>query len=219
MAAAVMLAVLAAFGGRYYLRAFSAAPPLPPYIHLHAIVFTGWILFFFTQTALVAAGNTRLHQRLGVAGGVLAGLMVVLGVTTALEGARRGHNPGGPYPDALGVLVVGLTDILLFTAFVGAGLYCRRRPEAHRRLMLLATVGGLMWPTITRLPYVAGRFLPMFGLLALFVLAGAAYDLLARRRVHPVYLWGGLLILASLPVRRAVGLSETWHGIAAWLIS
>jgi hypothetical protein len=220
MAAAILLAVVAAFGGRYYLRAFTAAPPLPPYVHIHAVVFTGWVLFFLAQTALVATGGVRLHRRLGVAGGVLAGLMVVLGVTTALEGARRGHNPsGGAYPDALGFLVVGLTDILLFTAFVGAGLYYRHRREAHRRLMLLATVGGLMWPTITRLPYVAGRFLPMFGLLALFVLAGAAYDLLTRRRVHPVYLWGGLLILASLPVRRAVGLSETWHRVAAWLIS
>ena len=102
--------------------------------------------------------------------------MVVLGVTAALEGARRGHNPGGPYPDALGFLIVGLTDILLFTVFVGAGLYYRHRREAHRRLMLLATVGGLMWPTITRLPYVAGRFLPMFGLLVLFVLAGPVHD-------------------------------------------
>src|SRR5215207_7412099 len=56
MAAAFLLAVFAAFGGRYYLRAFTAAPPLPPYVHIHAAVFTGWVLLFFAQAALVAAG-------------------------------------------------------------------------------------------------------------------------------------------------------------------
>jgi hypothetical protein len=85
--------------------------------------------------------------------------------------------------------------------------------------MLLATVGGLMWPTITRLPYLSGRFLPMFGYLVLFVVAGPVHDLMTRRRVHAVYVWGGLLILASFPVRRAIGLSDTWRRIAAWLIS
>ena len=35
--------------------------------------------------------------------------------------------------------------------------------------MLLATVGGLMWPAITRIPYIAGRPVLMFGLLSALV--------------------------------------------------
>lgn len=84
--------------------------------------------------------------------------------------------------------------------------------------MLLAIVGGLLWPAITRIPYVTGRFIPMFGLMVLFVLAGPVHDLITRRRVHAVYVWGGMLILASFPNRRAIGMSETWHNIAVWLI-
>jgi hypothetical protein len=218
MAGAILLTMLLGFGRSYYLRAFTDAPPLPPFIHLHAIVFTGWVLFFLGQTVLVVSGHRTLHRRLGVAGGGLAGVVVLLGIATSLHGARSGHNPGGPFPDALGFLVTPLGDILLFAGFVLAGLYHRRQPEAHKRLMLLATIGGFLWPAITRLPYLTGRFLPMIGLLTLFVLAGPAHDLMTRRRIHPVYLWGGLLILVSFPVRRVIGMSEAWQGIARWMI-
>lgn len=219
MASAILFTIFTGFGRNYYLRAFTEAPPLPTFVHVHASVFTVWVLLFFGQTTLVAAGRTDLHRRLGVVGGLLAGLMIVLGFVTAVYGARNGHNPGGPYPDSLAFLVVGLGDILLFSGFVGIALYYRRRREAHKRLMLLATISGFLWPAITRMPYVAGRFLPMFGLMVLFVLAGPVHDLITRRRVHAVYVWGGLLILASFPIRRAIGMSDTWRRIAAWLIS
>ena len=58
----------------------------------------------------------------------------------------------------------------------------------------------------------------MFALLTALVLASAVRDLLVRARVHPVRLWGGLLILAAFPIRVAIGLTGAWHGFAAWLI-
>jgi hypothetical protein len=75
-----------------------------------------------------------------------------------------------------------------------------------------------MWPAITRMPYVAGRPIVMFALLSALVLASALRDLLLRVRVHPVSLWGGLLILAAFPVRVAIGLTDAWHSFAAWLV-
>lgn len=218
MAGAILLTILLGFGRGYFFRALTDAPPLPPFIHLHAIVFTGWVIFFLVQTALVASGRPATHRRLGVAGAVLAGVVILLGIATSLHGARSGHNPGGPFPNALGFLITPLGDILLFAGFVLAGLWYRRRREAHKRLMLLAAVGGFLWPAITRLPYMTGKFLPMFGLLTLFVLAGPVHDLMTRRRIHPVYVWGGLLILASFPVRRIIGTSEAWQRLAQWMI-
>jgi hypothetical protein len=218
MAGAILLVMLLGFGRSYYFRAFTDAPPLPPFIHLHAIVFTGWVLFFLVQTVLVASGRPATHRRLGAAGAILAGVVILLGIATALQGARNGHNPGGPFPDALGFLITPLGDILLFAGFVLIALGYRRRREAHKRLMLLATVGGFLWPAITRLPYITGDFLLMFGLLTLFVLAGPVHDLMTRRRIHPVYVWGGLLILASFPIRRVIGTSEAWQRLAQWMI-
>jgi hypothetical protein len=218
MALAILLTTVVGFGSSYYFRAFTDAPPLTPFIHLHALVFTGWVLFLVGQTWLVTTDRRTLHRRLGMAGGAIAAVIVILGILTSLHGARSGHNPGGPFPNALGFLVTPLGDILLFAGFVIAGLRYRRDPEIHKRLMLLATIGGFLWPAITRLPYITGQFLPVFSLLALFVAAGPVHDLMKRRRVHPVYLWGGVLILASFPIRGAIGMSETWQRAAAWLI-
>lgn len=218
MALAILIIVSTGFGSSYYLKTLAGGATFSALVHLHATVFSLWVLLFCVQTTLVAAGHTALHRRLGVVGGLFAGAMVCLGVVTAIYGARRGHSPGGPFRDSLSFLIVGLTDIALFAGFVAAGFYYRRRREAHKRLMLLATIGGLMWPAITRLPYVRGQFLPMFGLIVLLVLAGPIHDWITRRRVHPVYIWGGLLILASFPLRRAIGNSEAWRSFAAWLI-
>ena len=228
MSIAAMATVFLGFAPTYYLRWFTHAevyptgvavsPSLAPLVHLHALAFTAWILLFVVQTTLVALDRRDLHRRLGVAGAVLALAMVILGLLTATQGARDGWNPGGPYPDSLAFMIVGVVDVFVFAGFVAAGLYFRRRPALHKRLMLLATVGGLMWPAITRMPYVAGRPILMFGWLGALVLASAVRDLWLRSPVHQVSVLGGLLILAAFPIRAAIGLTAGWHAFAAWLV-
>ena len=77
--------------------------------------------------------------------------------------------------------------------------------------MLLATV-NLVTAAIARWPMI-GAFGPpaYFGLTDLFVVALAVWDFRTRGRLHPVTLWGGLLILISQPLRLIVS------GTAAWL--
>jgi hypothetical protein len=228
MSIAAAVTVFVGFAPTYYLKSLThtaayptglpVSPSLPALVHVHAIVFTVWILLFLVQTTLIAADRPHLHRRLGVAGAGLALVMFIVGVLTAVKGARDGWNPGGPYPDSLAFLIVGLVDVAIFAGFVGAGLYFRRRPELHKRLMLLGTVGGLMWPAITRMPYVAGRPILMFGLLGALVLASAVRDVSQRSPVRVVSLWGGLLILAAFPIRMAIGLTASWHAFATWLV-
>jgi hypothetical protein len=85
--------------------------------------------------------------------------------------------------------------------------------------MLMATVGGLLGPGVSRLPFASGRP-PVIGVLALaFLLAGPVYDLVTRRRVHQAYLWGGLLAVATLPpVVAQLSASAVWHRVASWLL-
>ena len=156
---------------------------------------------------------------MGIAGAVIAALLVVLGFMTAIKGARDGWNPGGPFADSRGFLVVTLGDILLFAGFVAAGFFFRRNREAHKRLMILGTLAGLMWPSITRMPYVAPSTPRMFGLLLLLVLAVPVRDYLTSRRVHPVGIWGALVILASFPIRQAIAATAAWRHFAEWLIA
>ena len=119
----------------------------------HAAVFTGWLGLFIAQTTLVSRGRTDLHRKLGVAGVVFAALMLIVGVQASLTIARLGHRgiPGVESPDPAGFLLVNLNAIIGFSLLVAAGWVFRRRPQTHKRIMLLAMV-SLMPPGIARLP-------------------------------------------------------------------
>ncbi len=209
------LTVFVGFAPSYFLKTVFTAPALTPVLHVHGVLFTSWIVLFVVQTTLVAARRTDIHRRLGVAGALLAAAMVIVGPMTAIESAQRGFTPpGGPPP--LVFFVVPMTDITMFFAFVGAGLYFRRRPDTHKRLLLIATV-NLMTAPIARLPGVlAGGPLAFFGLTDLLVVACFVYDRLTRGRIHPAFLWGGLALILSQPLRLLLGGSDVWLAFARW---
>ena len=221
MAIAILVVVLTGFGQRYYLKIGSGTLALPWLVHFHAAAFTTWILLFLTQTGLVAAHQVDMHRRLGVLGAVLAPAIVALGVAVSIHGARNGWNPAGPrspFRSPLEFMVVPLSDIAIFASFVAAALYHRRRPELHRRLMLLAMIGGMLWAALTRVPPLVGKLPALLGVLLLFALASPVRDLLARRRPHPVDLLGGLIVVAAVPLRSVVAQTDAWHRFAAWLV-
>jgi hypothetical protein len=217
MAVAVVITVFAGFARTYYLRPYFSAPPLMPLLHLHGMVFTSWLVLFLTQTTLVAANRTDVHRRLGIVGALIAVLMVVVGTATAIIRAKQGATPpGGPPP--LVFLVVPLGDVLVFACLVGAGFYFRRRADVHKRLMLLATI-SILAAAIARLPFAFLQAGPpaFFGVTDLFIVACLLYDLAARGRVHRATALGGLLIVASQPLRLMIGGTHAWVAFATWL--
>src|SRR6266511_4836388 len=149
MAVAILITVFAGFSRTFYLRSHLQTQPLIPLLILHGIVFSSWIVLFITQTSLIAARRTRTHMRLGIAGGVLASLMIIVGTITAIV---RAKGPS-PIPDVnpLSFLTIPLGDMLVFAILVGAAFYFRRRVDAHKRLMLLATI-ALLPAAVARLP-------------------------------------------------------------------
>ena len=217
MAIAIAITVLAGFARSYYLRAWFGDPALQPLLHLHGLVFSSWIALFLAQTSLVAADRVRVHRRLGVAGGVLAAVLVVVGLTTAVVRARQGASPpGGPPP--LVFLVIPLTDMVVFGSLIAAGIYFRRQMAVHKRLMLLATIALLAAP-IARLPFgfLRSGILAVFGVADLFIVALVAYDLAMLRRIHRATAWGGLALVASQPLRLMLGGTGLWLAFAGWL--
>lgn len=216
MASAIVLTIFVGFAPSYYLKDVFGAPPVSSFLHLHGILFTGWVLLFLTQAVLIAAGRTGVHRRLGVAGGLLAVLMSVIGLMAAVGAARRGFTPpGGPPP--LMFLAIPFGDIGVFASLVGAALYLRRRSETHKRLMLLGTI-ALLTPALARMPFIgAGGPLAFFGATDLFVVACLVYDRMAHGRVHPAFLWGGLFFIASQPLRLAISGTDPWLSFAEWV--
>ena len=179
--------VFAGFAPTFYLRG-SALPPLSPMLFAHGLVFTTWILLFVTQTTLIAAERRDIHRRLGVIGMFIAGLVVVIGMTVAVGALRRGVGPVfGMQPGSFFSFPV--EDISAFAALVVAGIVLRHHPDAHKRLMLLATI-SLLPAAIARVvfPFGAG-IVSWFILTDLFVFAAVLYD----RGRQQLYLSAGAL--------------------------
>jgi hypothetical protein len=218
MAIAIALVVFVGFAPTFYLRGYYHAEPLPKVFAIHGAVFSAWVVVFVVQIALVSARRTDVHRKLGVIGGVLAALMVVMGYQAAIAAARRGfQTPGLPPP--LVFLAVPIFDLVVFPVLVGTALWYRRNPATHKRLMLLAML-AVITAAIARLPGVLPFGPPaFFGLTDLFLVAGLAWDKWTRGSVHPAYIWGGLFLVLSQPLRLVVSGTDTWLRIATWLTS
>lgn len=135
--AAAWLALLGGFLPEMHHRLHEPVAPYPWIVHAHAVAFTGWLIIVSVQAMLAARGRTTRHRELGRAGAFLALGMLGLGPATAIVMHRLRLAGSG---DDIAFLSVQLTDIVAFAGLAGAGLLLRRRPEAHRRLMLLATI-------------------------------------------------------------------------------
>jgi len=217
VALGVILIVFAGFAKTYYLKGFFGTPSLPPLVHLHGFIMTSWFLLFLVQVRLVDARKVQLHRKLGVFGFTLAALIVVVGLAVAIAAARRGGGPPGVSP--LQFLTVPVFDMLVFATLVTMGLVFRRKVEKHRRLMVLCSV-GILAAAIARIPIAvlatAGP-LAYFGLTDLCVLVVLIYDTVKHRRLHPVYAWGLVFIVASQVIRLAISGTAGWLAVAKWM--
>jgi hypothetical protein len=213
MAVAIVILVFAGFSRTYFLKSYFGSPDLSPLLHFHGVVFTAWVLFFLSQTTLVATGRTYLHRRMGIVGAGLAVLVVIVGSMTAILRVKGGSAPV-PGVSGLAFLAIPLFDMALFAVLVGAALYFRHRLEAHKRLMTLATI-SLLGAPIAR--FHLGGPLTFFALSDLFIVAMLVFDLATRRKIHPATIWGGLLVVASQPLRLMISGTPAWMAFAGWL--
>jgi hypothetical protein len=133
--ALLWIGVLAGFG-LDMPRFLHQVPPPPLIVHVHAVVFTGWMVLLTAQILLVLGDRVAVHRRLGWLTAVWAGLMTVLGPWASM--AAKGPVPSGPASPQF--LSIQLGAMAAFVVFVVWGISLRRNPAAHKRIMILATV-------------------------------------------------------------------------------
>jgi hypothetical protein len=192
-----------------------------PLVHIHGLMYFAWMFLFILQPVLVRIGNTALHRKVGVAGFILAGGMVVVGLLTAITAARLNSatmTVGGF--TAQQFLIVPITDMILFAIYLGLSLGSLKNPEAHKRLMILATLAVI--------PAAVGRIAGIFEISNLLIIlviqhgilySGIVYDFIKQKRVHAVYIWGGLLLVAVHLSRFPIATTKFWQSIASWLVN
>ena len=190
-----------------------------PVSHIHGIVFFGWSLYIVYQSWLGASGQIARHRSVGLIGVSFATAMVIFGVLVSIQVM---HELTAAGKGAYGVFLasVSMSNIALFAVLIVAALMNIRRPEWHKRLMIMAAISILGAP-LARPLMVNLHQAPPAPLSDWLVVGIAAVPLLhdwrTRGRVHSAS-WIALAAIVGVRLVR-IPMADTmaWHDFAGWL--
>jgi hypothetical protein len=218
MAVLLTVSVVYGFGPTYFFAGLNHAPLKSTLLHIHGAVFTLWFVLYDIQTFLIPAGRVAWHRTFGLASYCVAAVMVPLGVLAANQRVARDLLSGEQLEiDPRTFYIISITAMVLFAVLITASYLQRRRPFAHKRLVLFAAL-ALMPAAINRWPSVAMNNHPWTYLAAntLFDLLPLLYDLVALRRVLRVTWLATALILVLHQLQFPIGETALWHSFATW---
>lgn len=238
MSALLLAFLLIGFAPSLYLRLFFDVPPIPAYLHVHGTILTAWFVWLLVQTSLVRSGRTATHRRLGVVGAVIGTAVVFAGPMATLGAVARVRAAGIdwdtdmsalPFLGVEGVPMIrfaaqvvwgNFVSIAVFAGLVTAAVLLRRRPEAHKRLMLLASI-AIVGPALARISRWStfggedGAFIP--SVLIALLLAVIAHDLVGDRRLHKATLYGCAVIVLGAVAQQLIADSEPGRSVVRML--
>jgi hypothetical protein len=220
--------LVVAFGGftpTYWSKIAAGNFHGPSVIHVHGFLLFGWVCFFLIQTTLVATGRTMDHRNWGLAGialfsfvlcSVLVGQMAILKTADA-----RGQGDAARRFSA-----VALCAWPIMAGFFAMAIANLRRPQIHKRWMVVLLT-GMMTPAIARVfltlfappgadnapppPFVS---IPPALVADLFLVIAIVRDWRLFGKPHPVYVYGGLILLAQQLLTVPFAATAAWMHIA-----
>lgn len=188
------------------------AIPRPRFLYFHAAVFSGWLILFLVQSALVRTRNVRIHRTLGWFGFAHGIAIPLVGFPTAVIMTRfdftRLHMT-----HAIADMVVPFWDMVAFSAAFGLAMYWRKKPEFHRRLILIATC-CLTAAAFGRFPEKILPSVIFYAGVDALVLLGVVRDWLVMRTVHSVYLYA----LPALAFGQTFVMYADLHSSPWWMV-
>ena len=117
-------------------------------------------------------------------------------------------------------MVLSLFDVAAFAVVFALAVWWRRRPEYHRRLMFVATC-ILTDAAFTRLPLPWDTDRWAYAAVDVLILAGVAADVVAARRLHPVYRYVPPVLMCGQTVALYLCFSHSvaWLRVANWILN
>ncbi|HEX6741227.1 MAG TPA: hypothetical protein VF079_05465 [Sphingomicrobium sp.] len=220
-----LLMLVLAIGGFWpqYFSAVTGRTPSPTtqfwLIHLHAALFSAWLLLYIFQAGLIATGRARTHFALGPWFAAYGFAIVLVGVYAA---GRLAHRLGVREHDAdaaASFIFFPLLDMAFLGGFLAAALVYRKRQAVHKRAMFLATF-SIAVVGIGRLVFRTGiesvwLWQPM---VLTPVLAAIAYDWLVCRKLFPIMMVGLLVHILRLNAEQFTA-SEAWLPVGRILVA
>jgi hypothetical protein len=229
MALSCMAVAFLGFAPTYWLPMATGSFPPMPVIHFHGMLFFVWTLYFAFQTWLAASGRIARHRTIGMIGVSLATAMTIFGFLAAVNAMKRAAALG--LADAgIAFVIVPLSGILFFAVVFTLAVAATRRPETHKRLMLLAAISILdaavaRWfltflapPGAVGPPPVEVTIVPALVACLLLVVA-IVFDWRTRGRPHPVYIYGGAALVAVKLLNLPISTTSAWHSFAGGILA
>lgn len=229
MALACMAVAFLGFAPTYWMplarRAFTASPV----VYFHALLFFTWSLYFVFQSWLAASGKVVRHRAIGMIGVSLATTMAISGFLVAVHAMKRAAA-AGLTDEGIAFIIVPLSGIAFFAVVFTLAIVWVRQPEIHKRLMLLAAISLLdaavaRWfltflapPGPLGPPPVPVTIPPAIVAYLLLVVA-IVFDWRTRGRPHPVYVYGGIALIAIKFLNWPISLTPLWHSFAGGILA
>jgi hypothetical protein len=207
-------------------------------VHIHGLLFFSWTLYFIFQPWLAASGRIVRHRALGLIGVSFATAMTIFGTLVAVNfmktAASHGAAEGG-----IALAIVPLTGIAFFAIVFTWAVAAVRRPEIHKRLMLLAAISlldaavarwfltflapspgpaGTSTASAVGLPPVSVTVAPAMVAYLLLVVA-MIFDWRTRGRPHTVYVLGGAVLVLIEVLNVPLSETHAWHSFAGGILA
>ena len=220
MSGVIVVIAFSAFTPTFWSKVASSSFTGAPILYVHGLLFFSWTLFLFSQSALVASGRTLRHKDWGLAGIALATAMACSVVPAVLSsiGLAESHGFGDA---ARRFAVIPLVSLVVWVGLLIVAFANVRRPEIHKRLVILATVDMLQaaFGRVVR-ALVGGAdgtgpppvfvSLPAAAAVDVLIVAAMIYDWRTRGRPHPAYFIGGVVILAQQLLIVPLSMTPQW---------
>ncbi|MFH1342559.1 MAG: hypothetical protein ABIL01_15360 [Pseudomonadota bacterium] len=229
MALSCVAVAFLGFAPTYFMpMAAGKFPPLPA-VHFHGLLFFAWTLYFAFQSWLAASGQVRRHRTMGLIGVSLATAMTISGFLVAVSAMKRSAAIGMT-DEGITFVIVPLSGMLFFAVVFTLAIGYVREKEIHKRLMLLAGI-SLLDAAVARWfltflapsgaigpPPVFITIPPAFVAYLLLVVA-VVHDWRTRGRPHPVYVYGGIALIAVKLLNWPISTTAAWHSFAGGILA
>ena len=188
-------------------------------IHVHAGLFTVWMLLYISQAALIMSGRARVHIRMGPWLAAYGFAVAAVGVYAAALLAHRLGVRENDFDRAASFVFFPLIDMVYFAGFLAAAVAYRKVPHLHKRAMFLATFSIAVVGV--------GRLIGRTGLESALiwqplilapVLIAIVYDIFVCRKVYGIMGVGLFVHICRLNAEPLAN-SEAWLPIGRALIA
>lgn len=199
-------------------------PGILPLVTVHGVAIALWFVLFFVQSLLIGVRRRKIHMKLGWSAVGIGVTIACTGTAVAIRSVQMAPQTffffGMQYSR---FLLVMLTEMALFAAFLLAGMLTRKKPKIHRPMMLLAGLSIIAGATV-RIPWLIavfgmngwiGLFGAVFCLGALLLLVRSALARSFDRWLAAGYAFWVLAFIASTDL----ALTDTWTRVATRILA